>query len=102
MKLSKKLGKKILGDVEDGCNFFCSNGKVFSNLGDLKKDLKKMNDESFFHHTGHGRNDFSNWIGECLGDVDLANELVGLDKKGSLKKIESRMKYIKNYLEGKA
>ena len=49
MRLNEKLAKKILGDVEEGSRFFCNNGKVFSNLEDLKKDLKDMDDEVFLH-----------------------------------------------------
>jgi hypothetical protein len=99
MRLNKKLAKKILGDVEEGNRFFCSDGKVFSNLEDLKEGIKEMSDEVFLHHTGEGRNDFSNWISGCLGDVRLADSLVGLDREATLKKIRARLDYIERYLE---
>ncbi len=99
MRLNVKLAKRILGDAGEGCRFFCNNGKVFSSLNDLRGDLKNMNGDVFSHHTGQGRNDFSNWIGECLGDVRLADSLVGLDKKDSLKKIGARISYIEKYLK---
>ena len=99
MRLNKELAKKILSDVEEGGRFFCNDGKVFSNLDDLIEDLKSMDDEVFLHHAGQGRNDFSSWIRECLGDVRLADGLIGLDKKDALKKIGSRITYIEKYLE---
>lgn len=99
MRLNKELAEKILGDVGEGRRFFCSDGKVFSNLEDLKEDIKKMSDEVFLHHTGEGRNDFSNWICECVGDARLADGLIGLDKDATLKKIKSRIRYVERYLE---
>ena len=99
MRLNEKLAKKILGDVEEGSRFFCNKGKVFSNLEDLKKDLKDMDDEVFLHHVKEERNDFSSWIRECIGDIRLADSLIGLDKKSALKKIEARITYVEKYLE---
>jgi len=102
MRLNKKLAKKILKNVNKKNKFFCSNGEVFSNLDDLKKGLEKMDNKTFLHHARKGKNDFSNWIKECIGDVRLADGLVGLNKKSSSKKIESRITYIERYLEKKA
>ena len=102
MRLNKKLAKKIIGNVNKENKFFCSNGEVFSNLNNLKKGLEKMDNKTFLHHTKKGKNDFSNWIKECIEDVRLADGLIGLNKKSSSKKIESRIAYIERYLEKKA
>ena len=101
MKLNIRLAKRILGDVSEGSRFFCNDGKFFSNLCDLKEDFGGMSNEAFFHHTGEGRNDFSNWIRDCLGDEKLADELAGLDKESSLKKIGARITYVEKYLAKK-
>jgi len=102
MRLSKKLAKNFLKNVDEESKFFCSDGKVFSNLNDLKKGLDKMNKKTFLHHTGQGKNDFSNWISGAIGDARLADGLKGLGKKSSSKKIGSRITYIERYLEKKA
>jgi len=99
MRLNNKLARKILGNVDEGKNFFCSDGKVFSNLKDLEKGLEEMSNEVFLHHTNEGRNDFANWISECLDDVRLADSLIGADKESALKKIGARITYIERYLE---
>ena len=101
MRLNVETAKRILGDVSEGNRFFCNDGKFFSNLCDLKDDIPNMSNEAFLHHTGQGRNDFANWIRDCLGDSKLADELVGLDKKDSSKKIGSRISYIEKYLAKK-
>ena len=102
MRLNKKLAKKIIGNVNKENKFFCSNEEVFSNLKNLKKGIEKMDNKIFSHHAQKGKNDFSNWVKECIGDVRLADGLIGLSKKSSSKKIESRITYIERYLEKKA
>lgn len=99
MRLNKELAQKIIGDVDSENGFLLDDGKIFSNLGDLKEGMKEMSDEIFFHHTGEGRNDFSNWIYECIGDARLADGIINLDKGSVLKKIRSRISYIEVYLE---
>ena len=99
MRLNEELAQKILGDVDCGNGFLLDDGKIFCNLVDLEEGMKEMSDEVFFHHTGEGRNDFSNWIYECIGDVRLADGIIDLDKYSVLKKIGSRITYIGRYLE---
>ena len=48
MRLNKELAQRILGDIEEGRRFFCSDGKIFSNLEDLRRDIGEMSDEVFF------------------------------------------------------
>ena len=101
MRLNVGIAEKILGDVGDGSRFFATNGKIFASLVDLKNGLREMSEEHFFHHVREGGNDFSNWIRECLGDVRLADSLIGLDKDKAVKKIASRIAYIERYLKNK-
>ncbi len=99
MRLNLELAMKILNDVDEGHRFFCENGSIFSNLKDLEIGFKNMSNEIFLHHTEGGKNDFADWIRGCLGDIRLADSLVGLDKNAALKKISSRIDYIEKYLE---
>lgn len=101
MRLNKELATKILGGVDEGRRFYCHDGKFFCSLGELKDGIKNMSNDIFAHHTGPGRNDFSNWVRECVGDVRLADGLIGLDKESALKKIGARITYIEKYLEKK-
>ena len=99
MKLTKKLAKKVLSNVKESDRFYCNNGIYLSNLYDLWKEMENMDDRVFSYHARQGRNDFSSWIGDCLGDSKLAEDLVGLGRRSSWKKIGARISYIEKYLE---
>ena len=81
-KVSKEEAKRRLGDVPDDKRFWCHDGKIIKNLRELRKALIDMSDEIFHYHLGEGRNDFSKWIREVVGDDKLA---------GDLNKTKSRM-----------
>jgi len=75
IKISKEEASRRLGDVPDGKHFWCHDGKLIKNVGELEKALNNMRDETFHYHSGEGRNDFSNWIRDVVGDNKLANDL---------------------------
>jgi hypothetical protein len=75
VKISKEEAKRRLGDVPDGKRFWCHDGKIIKNLKELRKALNDMSDETFHYHLGEGRNDFSKWIREVVGDDKLAEDL---------------------------
>lgn len=75
VKISKEEAKRRLGDVPDEKRFWCQDGKAIKNLKELRKALIDISDETFHYHSGGGRNDFSKWIREVVGDERLANEL---------------------------
>jgi hypothetical protein len=75
VKISKEEAKRRLGDVPDDKRFWCHDGKNIKNLRELRKALIDMSDETFHHHSGEGRNDFSKWIREVVGDDKLAEDL---------------------------
>jgi hypothetical protein len=74
-KISKEEAKRHLGDVPDDKRFWCHDGKTIKNLKELRKALNDMSDETFHYHLGGGRNDFSKWIREVVGDDKLAEDL---------------------------
>jgi hypothetical protein len=75
VKISKEEAKKRLEDVPDEKRFWCHDGKNIKNLRELRKALIDMSDETFHYHLGEGRNDFSKWVREVVGDEKLANDL---------------------------
>ena len=75
VKISMEEASRRLGDVPDGKHFWCHDGKLIKNVGELEKALNDMSDETFHYHSVEGRNDFSNWIRDVVGDNKLANDL---------------------------
>lgn len=82
IRISKEEAQRRLADVPDDKRFWCQDGKNIKNLGELGKTLVDISDDIYHHHSGEGRNDFSKWVREVVGDGTLANEL---------NKAESRM-----------
>jgi hypothetical protein len=75
VKIGKEEARRRLADVPDDKRFWCHDGRVMKNLGELRKGLIDISDETFRYHFGEGRNDFSKWIREVVGDEKLANAL---------------------------
>jgi hypothetical protein len=75
VKISKEEANRRLGDVPDGKHFWCHDGRLIKNLGELEKALNHMSDETFHYHSGEGKSDFSSWIRDVVGDNKLANDL---------------------------
>jgi len=75
VKISKEEANRRLGDVLDEKRFWCHDGKLLKNLGELEKSLNDMSDDTFHYHSTQGRNDFSNWTRDVVGDNKLANDL---------------------------
>lgn len=94
-----KINKTIspfLTSVPEDKKFWCNDGKVFNNLEELEKGLKKMDESTFEYHVNSEKNDFSNWIYDVIGDVELANELRSIISKNLMKKkISDRIKELK-------
>lgn len=75
IKISREEAARRLGDVPDDNRFWRHDGKAIRSLGELAEALDDMSDETFHHHSGGERNDFSKWVREVVGDGTLANAL---------------------------
>jgi Family of unknown function (DUF5752) len=75
-KVNKEEAKRYLRDVPDDKRFWCHDGKTIKNLRELRKALIDISDETFHYHLSGGRNDFSKWIREVVGDDNLAEALI--------------------------
>lgn len=65
--------------VMDRFNF--SNGESVGSLEEFVVVLRNLDEDTFFHHTGEGRNDFANWIRDCVKKKALANKISKLTGK---------------------
>ena len=75
VKVSKGEAMRRLGDVPDDKRFWCHDGKIIKNLRELRNSLNNMSDETFHYHSGEGKDDFSKWVQEVVGDITLAEDL---------------------------
>jgi hypothetical protein len=67
-----------------GKEFKFSNGKVASNLKELKEILKDMPEEKFRTYVNEEKHDFSNWIKYSLENEEFADKVSKMMKKDKL------------------
>jgi hypothetical protein len=75
IKISREEAQRRLADAPDEKRFWCRDGRSIKNLRELETALVDISDDTYHHHAGEGRNDFSKWTREVVGDGTLANEL---------------------------
>ena len=74
-RITKAQAKKFLGRVPEQNAFWCADGCIFRDIGELRDALAGMSDQTFGYHCNLQKKDFSNWIREVVGDVKLAQAL---------------------------
>lgn len=61
-------------------NFYLADGRIFSSLTELLRILEDISDETFYKHVSDWKNDFYEWIKNCINpEIALAVK----DKKTS-------------------
>ncbi len=75
IKISREEAQRRLADVAGEKRFWCRDGRSVRNLRELEAALVDITDDVYHHHSGEGRNDFSKWVREVVGDGTLSNEL---------------------------
>src|SRR4030043_1583419 len=73
--LSKGVRKSWLEDVSADKVFWCHDGRVMKNLGELSVALREMSEDTFRYHVTVDRNDFSKWVEDVIGDDELSARL---------------------------
>ncbi|MBI2860361.1 MAG: hypothetical protein HYX91_02490 [Chloroflexi bacterium] len=87
--------QRLLGDVPPEKSFWCRDGRAFKNIQELSAALATMSDETFGHHANAGRNDFSNWVKEVIGDEKLARDLAkSTTRTAANKKVMERIIFL--------
>ena len=73
--------------------FYLQNGKTFSSLKGLAKELKGMGDHVYHHHVNPIKNDFSNWVKHSLANDKLASKI-----DGHIVRIEMELEILRHLL----
>lgn len=94
--MEKEEANRILAGVDGERCFWINNGPVLKNLDELYKALGEIKKEMFTHHVNDGKNDFSNWVRDVLGDQKLAEDITNAKSKREMaSKVKQRMRYLK-------
>jgi len=79
--------------AEGPARFWAKDGRILSDLKDLKNALEEMAEETYAYHVNKSRNDFAKWTEEVLKNKKVATELKkAKNKLGALKKVASEIK----------
>lgn len=87
--------KKPLVIVSGEMRFWVNNGSALSSMKDLRDALRTMSEEQFLHHAGMGRNDFSAWVSDVIGDKQCSKDL--LKSKNTKEALVAVEKHLKAY-----
>ena len=68
-----------------GDEFVFANGARASTLTEFKKELRKLSEAEFAHHVSEYKNDFANWLRDCI-NPELAQKIEGVKDKDSVLK----------------
>ncbi len=95
-KISADDAKRILSDCTPEKSFWVNNGPIIKNLNELSATIKSLSETQFSHHINKNKNDFSKWIGEVIGDEELAKAMSkAKTKMAATKKINERLEALK-------
>jgi len=96
MKINKAQAEIFLSDVPENHRFYASTGEYFSNLEELQNGLKKLKKSDFCFHVNSEKNDFANWVYDCIGDLELAEKIRMSKSKSELsRKLRDRIEKLK-------
>ena len=95
MATQEEAAKYLCDAAPDHC-FWVNNGPILKNVEELADALESISEDTYRYHANKGKNDFSKWISEIIGDNKLANELLSAKNKNSaVNKVKARLNSLK-------
>ena len=96
-KITKEVAGRMLGEVPNGEQFYCTDGRVVKNLPELELALKEMSEETFCYHSSETKSDFSNWVRDVIGDDKLSRDLQkSTSRTQAAKKVADRIAWLRS------
>ncbi|MFH0740093.1 MAG: hypothetical protein V1819_03140 [bacterium] len=81
--------------AEGPARFWAKDGRILSDLRDLKNALEEMAEETYAFHVDKTKNDFAKWVEEILKNKKVATELKKAKNKiDALKRVGEAIKKI--------
>lgn len=95
----KEEAKKFLADVPQDKVFWCTDGRIFKNMQDLKDALESMTEETYPCHANPEKNDFARWVRDVIEDEQLAKDLEKATSRArAARYVSSRVSILKKRL----
>ena len=96
-RITKEIAGKMLGEVPNEKQFYCTDGGVVKNLPELELALKEMSEETFCYHSSETKSDFSNWVRDIIGDEKLSRDLQkSASRTQAVKKVADRIAWLRS------
>jgi hypothetical protein len=90
----KQANVQLLEDVQEKKILLLADKTQIRNLHDLAWALENISDEVFIRHVAPGRNDFSLWVKEALGDEQLSQYMASGNRQEMLHSINERIQVV--------
>ena len=74
----------LLREVSEQELFHLQNGLDVTSLRELVVRLRTMEEKTFEHHVGGGKNDFSTWVKDVFGEERLSRKIQAIKKKDEM------------------
>lgn len=92
----------VLSDCPQEHEFWVCDDRMLKNMSQLAKALKDMDNGVFSAHSNKEKTDFSNWVGDILGDEKLAKSLEkNKSQQHAYKKVRARLTFLNTLKKGK-
>ena len=93
--ITKKIIEQESIKADGPSRFWAQDGRILSDLKDLKDALSEMAEETYSFHANKAKNDFAKWTEEVLKNKKVATELKkAKDRMDALKKVAQEIKKI--------
>ena len=96
-RITKEIAGKMLGEVPNGKQFYCTDGRIVKSLPELELTLKEMSEGTFCYHSSETKRDFSNWVRDVIGDEKLSQDLQkSTSRIQAIKKVADRIAWLRS------
>ncbi len=72
--------------------FYVIDGQVASDINDLLKAIKTMQENAYIYHANKQKNDFSNWLRDVLNEKEIAEKIRNSSRDEAVKLLEEHLR----------
>lgn len=94
-----EVSEGVLRDVGGDVSFRFCNGNEARSLSEFQEHLAGLDEDTFRHHASDGKNDFSAWLKDVVGDERLARDMENATREQALALVKARLTFLSRTLE---